>query len=79
MNQKSKSFEAGLNRLDEIVRQLERGDVPLEQALELFREGTGLVGDCTRMLDAAELEVVKLSKGADGMPREEAFAHEPAE
>ena len=76
MNQESQTFEQSLARLEEIVKQMERGDVPLEQALSLFEEGTGLVGSCTKLLDEAELKVVQLTKGADGTPQETEFADE---
>ena len=67
---KSFTFEASVKRLDAIVAKLESGDVPLEQALKLCQEGTGLVRSCSKLLDEAELEVVKLSKGEDGAPVE---------
>ena len=73
MTEQSQTFEASLARLEEIVSQMERGDVPLEKALSLFEEGTVLVSRCTKLLDDAELKVVKLSKGPDGEPVEEAF------
>ena len=73
MAAKSKTFEASMARLEEIVRQMEQGNVPLEESLKLFQEGTGLVQQCTQMLDHAELEVVKLMKGPDGAPVEQEF------
>lgn len=76
MNQDSVSFEQSLRRLDEIVKQMERGDVPLEQALKLFEEGTSLVTLCNRQLDQAELKVVQLSKSSDGTPQETEFEDE---
>ena len=72
----SKSFETSLARLEEIVRKMEKGDVPLEEALKLFEEGTGLIRSCTTLLDEAELKVVKLMKGADGAPVELEFSEE---
>ena len=39
----SLQFETAMNRLEEIVRAMEKGDLPLEQSLQLFEEGTGLV------------------------------------
>ncbi len=72
----SASFEQSLTRLDEIVRRMERGDVPLEEALKLFEEGTTLVAACNKMLDDAELKVVQLTKGADGSPQETEFTDE---
>ena len=47
MSTKSQSFEASMERLDQIVKQLENGSVPLSEALHLFQEGTGLVERCT--------------------------------
>ena len=43
MPEKSKNFEASMERLETIVRQLEQGNAPLEEALKLFQEGTALV------------------------------------
>ena len=73
MKQQSQTFEKSLARLDEIVRRMEKGDVPLEEALGLFEEGTALVGACNKLLDEAELKVVQLTKGADGAPQETEF------
>ena len=67
------SFEQALGRIDEIVKLLERGDVPLEQSLTLFEEGTVLIKECGKLLDEAEQKVVRLRKGADGEPIEEDF------
>lgn len=67
------TYEQSVARLDEIVRNMERGDVPLEQALKLFEEGAGLIASCNRMLDEAEQMVVKLKKGPDGYPIELPF------
>ena len=47
--------------------------LPLEQALALFEEGTGLVSSCTKLLDEAELKVVQLTKGPDGTLQETEF------
>ncbi len=43
MNQNNKTFEANMQRLEQIVRAMERGDVPLDESLKLFQEGTELV------------------------------------
>ncbi|HHU22991.1 MAG TPA: exodeoxyribonuclease VII small subunit [Clostridiales bacterium] len=76
MSDKTLSFEEALARLDSIVRQLEKGDAPLDQALALFEEGTSLIGSCTKMLDEAEQKVVRLKKGSDGEPVELPFDSE---
>ena len=66
----SQSFEASMKRLEEIVRAMERGEMPLEESLKLFEEGTALVRACGGMLDEAEMKIVKLMKGPDGQPVE---------
>lgn len=76
MDKQNRSFEESLSRLEEIVRQMEQGNVPLEESLRLFEEGTGLVSSCSKQLDEAELKVVQLMKGPDGMPVEGAFIDE---
>ncbi len=79
MSRRSMSFEASLERLEEIVSLLERGDAPLAEALKLFQEGTNLVRSCSSQLEKAELEVVKLSRATDGTVKEEALIDENAE
>lgn len=77
MNQKSKTFEENMLRLEQIVRAMERGDVPLEESLKLFQEGTKLVESCGKLLDKAELQVKKIVTASDGSPVEEDFQDEP--
>lgn len=77
MNKENKTFEENMQRLEQIVRAMERGDVPLEESLKLFQEGTALVERCGKLLDDAELQVKKISAGSDGAPVEEEFVHEP--
>ena len=74
MAEKKLSFEQSIERLQEIVAVLEKGDAPLADSLKLFEEGTRLVSSCTDLLDKAEQKVVRLVKSADGTPREEPFA-----
>lgn len=76
MNNNNQTFEQNIQRLEQIVRSLERGDVALEESLKLFREGTELVEACGKLLDEAELQVKKISTAADGSPVEEDFADE---
>ncbi len=76
MAQKKLSFEDALGRLDEIVRHLEKGDLPLSDSLSLFEEGSGLLKECSAMLDEAEQKVVKLKKGEDRAPMELPFEDE---
>lgn len=61
-----KSLEMGLQSLEEIVKTLEQKDLPLEKALNLFKEGVGLVQYCSKVLDQAEKQMEILLEGADG-------------
>lgn len=76
MADKKMSFEEALGRLEEIVRHLEKGDLPLSESLKLFEEGSGLLKNCSTMLDEAEQKVVKLKKGEDRQPVELPFEDE---
>lgn len=60
------TFEESLRRLEEIVNQLEQGDVPLEDSLRLYEEGIGLSKICTQRLSQAELTLKKLGKDLEG-------------
>ena len=72
------SFESAIARLDEVVKLLEAGDAPLDKSLELFEEGTGLIKECSRLLDEAEQKVVLLTRSEDGAPIERAFSEDEA-
>jgi exodeoxyribonuclease VII small subunit len=61
-----KKFEAALTRLEEIVKELEQGDLPLEQSLKLFEEGIKLSRICNRRLEDAERRVEVLLKDETG-------------
>lgn len=76
MNEKNMTFEQSMERLEQIVRSMERGDVALDESLKLFHEGTELVRSCGRLLDEAELQIKKVTAAADGSPRMEEFADE---
>ena len=69
----NRSFEEQIARREQIVSQLERGDVKLADSLALFEEGTKLSALCAGLLDEAEQKVVKLQKGPDGEPVELPF------
>ncbi len=73
---KNLSFEQSMARLDEIVRHLEKGDMPLNDSLALFEEGTALIRSCEKQLDEAEQKVVKLRKGPGREPEELPFEDE---
>ncbi len=67
------SFEEALARLEETVRLLESGNVPLDDSLALFEEGIALVRLCNGKLDNVEQKVVKLKLNGDGSVTEEAM------
>ena len=73
MAAKKMTFEQQIARLEEIVSALEQGDVQLADSLALFEEGTKLIAACTKQLDQAEQQVVKLMKGPGGAPVELPF------
>ncbi|HSB11626.1 MAG TPA: exodeoxyribonuclease VII small subunit [Blastocatellia bacterium] len=73
-----KSFEASLDELEQIVRQLEAGDLPLDRSLELFEQGVRLSRECQKRLDEAERKVEILLRGNDGAYKATQFA-EPEE
>lgn len=77
MARKKLNFEESMERLEQIVRAMERGDVALEESLKLFQEGTELVKNCQKLLDDAQLQVKKIMTAPDGSPVEEDFQDEP--
>ena len=71
-NKKEPTFEQAMARLEQIVRALENGNVPLEDLISLFDEGTALVKLCTKKLQTAE-EKITVLKGGNGTLTEEEF------
>ncbi|MES2494855.1 MAG: exodeoxyribonuclease VII small subunit [Pseudomonadota bacterium] len=63
------SFEDALKQLEAIVRQLESGDVPLDDSISLYAKGDALKRQCEERLKAAQARIEKISLGADGTPR----------
>lgn len=74
MNKKNQTFEASMARLEQIVRQMEAGDVALEESMKLFQEGTELVKKCGAILDQAELQITMITSDSEGNPVEESFS-----
>lgn len=74
-----KSFEEALTRLEEIVRDLEQGELPLEDSLKSFEEGMGLIRFCSKELEAAEKKVSLLVRESDGEHKEIPFDPEGGE
>jgi len=65
------TFEEALARLEKIVRSLEEGNVPLDNSLALFEEGTKLVRFCSEKIDAAEQKVKILTEKNGEMVEED--------
>ena len=76
MNEKNMTFEASMQRLEQIVRIMERGDAQLDESLKLFQEGTELVRACEKMLSDAHLQIQKVMTAPDGSPVMEDFQDE---
>lgn len=63
-----RSFEASLEALEQIVRQLESGDLPLDKSLELFEQGIRLSRECQERLSQAERRIEILLRDNQGRP-----------
>ena len=61
-----KSFEEALQKLEEIVSRLENGDIPLEESINIFKEGVELTKFCKEKLNEAETQLKKLVKDENG-------------
>ncbi len=66
--EQTRSFEASLEALEQIVRQLESGDLPLDKSLELFEQGIRLSRECQERLSQAERRIVILLRDNQGRP-----------
>ena len=71
--QQTKSFEASLEALEQIVQELEHGDLPLEKSLELFEQGIRLSRQCQERLSQAERRIEVLLRDNQGRPVVSAF------
>ncbi|NBJ15002.1 MAG: exodeoxyribonuclease VII small subunit [Dehalobacter sp. 4CP] len=60
------SFEKGIERLEQIINDLDQNNVQLEQALDLFGEGIKLIKQCNGLLDSAEAKVKVLLENSKG-------------
>ena len=65
----SPSFETSLEELERIIKELEKGDLPLEHSLALFENGMRLSAECKRQLEEAESRVeILMKKGSEFVP-----------
>lgn len=67
---KKMSFEEAMQKLDVIVKQLEQGQIPLEEAIKIFEEGVKLYRSCASQLEEAEKKLQKLVKTETGFQLE---------
>ena len=67
------SFEQAIQRLEKIVADMEAAELPLEDVLNKYEEGTRLVRFCSQKLDEAEKKIELLTKKADGSAKLEPF------
>ena len=70
------TFEQSLMRLESIVKELESGDVSLDESLALFEEGVKLSGLCSNLLKNAKQKVDILIESADGIKKESFSSNE---
>lgn len=64
------NFEAAIEKLETIVSRLENGDVPLEEAIDLFQEGMKLSQFCSQKLEQVERKIEMLMEDGDGLTRQ---------
>jgi exodeoxyribonuclease VII small subunit len=77
--EQTRTFEASLEALEQIVRQLEDGDLPLEKSLELFEQGIRLSRECQERLSQAERRIEILLRDNQGRPVAATFNEPPSE
>ncbi len=73
MAAKPMTFEKALEKLEEIVSEIEGGDLPLEKALKRFEEGVNLSRICTKKLDETEKKIHLLLENKEGDLTESPF------
>ncbi|SHK83483.1 Exodeoxyribonuclease VII small subunit [Desulfatibacillum alkenivorans DSM 16219] len=73
---KNATFESAAQELEQIVSQMEKGDLPLETALAKFEEGMKLYEFCSKKLDEVEKKVTLILQDSEGNLREAPFGTE---
>ncbi len=74
-----KTFEQYMLDLEKIVKELEKGDLPLENALKRFEDGMALSKRCSQMLDESEQKISRLIKDGEGALTEREIADQAAD
>ena len=77
--EQARTFEASLEALEQIVHQLEDGDLPLDKSLELFEQGIRLSRECQERLSQAERRIEILVRDNQGRPVATPFKEPPSD
>lgn len=77
-NPPKENFEMCLKRLEQIIMELERGELPLETSVARFEEGTARLKACNAILEGMEKKIALLSKREDGSVQEVPFQMDQA-
>jgi exodeoxyribonuclease VII small subunit len=70
------TFETALKQLETIVKEMESGDLPLEQALKKYETGIAKVRYCMEILESTEKKIIQLTRNLDGSVSESNFEHD---
>jgi len=73
MSDKPKTFKQTLERIEDIVREIEQGQVELEECVQRYEEGMELIARARSILASAEQKIQKLQAGSDDAPQLEPF------
>ncbi len=65
---KEPSFEKSIDKLEDLIEQIESGEIGLEQAIAQYEQGQALIKRCQGILDKAERRIAELTQDADGEP-----------
>ncbi|MEM9418888.1 MAG: exodeoxyribonuclease VII small subunit [Planctomycetota bacterium] len=65
MTKKAPSFEQAIDQLEELIEQIESGEIGLEDALKRYEDGTKLIQRCRSILDSAEKKIAELTSEDD--------------
>lgn len=65
---KEPSFEKAIDKLEDLIEQIESGEVGLEDAIAQYEQGQSLIKRCRGILDKAERRIAELTQDADGQP-----------
>lgn len=76
MSTENFNFEASLQQLEQLVQQMEQGNLSLEESMQAFEKGVALTRQCQQALDAAEQKVQVLMQDSEGRLQEQPFQQE---